>query len=493
MADDAKLAGRAPRDLTTGPVGRTLVAFSLPVLGANVLQSVNGSANAIWVSHVLGEAALTATVNANQIFFLLVGAVFGLTMAANILIAQAIGARDPAAARKVAGTATSFFVVFAVVVAIAGAALTPHILTLMATPPDAKADAIAYLRVMFLAIPFIYVFTFLMTALRGVGDSRTPFYFSLLSVALDITLNPLLIIGVGPFPRLGVAGAATSTLVAQAVTLAAMFVHLYRKGSVIVIRPSEWRLLIPDLRIVTTLWAKGLPMAFQMIAVTLSAVTLISLVNGYGSTTAAAYGAALQLWTYVQMPAMAVGAAVSSMAAQNVGARRMDRVHHIARVGVLYMLVMTAIPILIIYALDPWILRAFLPATSPSLPLAVHINAMVLWSFTLFGMTFVFSGVVRSTGAVWPPLFCLIAGLWGVRVPFAILARPYLGPEAIWLSFPVGSLVACALMAAYYRWGGWAQARMTPIPLSSRGETADTGLSTPAAVEDTDEARRPSP
>src|SRR6478609_5739425 len=92
---------RGGPDLTTGPIGKTLIAFSLPVLGSNILQSLNGSANAFWVSHVLGEAALTATANANQILFLMLGAVFGVSMAANIMIGQAVGARDAALAKKV--------------------------------------------------------------------------------------------------------------------------------------------------------------------------------------------------------------------------------------------------------------------------------------------------------------------------------------------------------------------------------------------------------
>lgn len=476
------MAGRRGPDLTSGPIGKTLILFALPVLGSNVLQSLNGSANAIWVSHVLGEAALTATSNANQIMFLMLGASFGLTMASNIMIGQAMGARDMVTARKVVGTSTAFFIAVSLTIGALGAALTPHILSAMGTPADAKRDAIAYLRVIFSAMPFMYFFSYVMMAQRGTGDSRTPFYFSLLAVGLDIVLNPLLIIGVGPFPKMGIAGSATSTLISQTVTLAAMIVHLYRKRSILVLRPGEFHLLIPDFHIVRGLVTKGLPMGFQMMVTSLAAVTMMGLVNRHGVHTSAAYGAAAQLWTYVQMPAMALGAAVSSMAAQNVGAGKMDRVERVALSGVLYAVLFTAVPVVAIYLADPFVLRAFLPADSPSLPIAVHINSYVLWGFIAFGVAFIFSGVVRATGAVWPPLLAMIVSLWGVRIPLANLLEPRLGADAIWIAFPVGSITTVVLAGGYYFWGGWRKGRMLPSTTPATDEP-DTGFGQPMIEE----------
>ncbi|MFI4964205.1 MAG: MATE family efflux transporter [Caulobacterales bacterium] len=473
--------GRKGPDLTVGPIGKTLIAFAMPVLGSNILQSLNGSANAIWVSRVLGEAALTATSNANQIFFMMLGAAFGVTMAANIMIGQAIGARNDAVAKKVVGTSTTFFVVISLLIGVVGGIATPHILDAMRTPIEARADAIAYLRVIFAAMPFMYFFSFVMMAQRGTGDSKTPFYFSLLAVGLDVTLNPMLIMGIGPFPKLGIAGSATSTLIAQTFTLAVMLAHLYRQKSILVIRPAEWRLLIPDFTIIKGLVTKGTPMAFQMMVISFAAVTMMSFVNRYGVHTSAAYGAAAQLWTYVQMPAMALGAAVSSMAAQNVGAGKMDRVERVARIGALYAILFTGVPILIIYGADPWVLQAFLKGASPSLPIAVHINSIVLWGFVPFGVAFIFSGIVRATGAVWPPLLAMIIALWGVRIPMAHFLEPHWGADAIWFSFPVGSAMTCVLAGGYFLWGGWRKARM--LDMTPSADAPDTGLGQPMMDE----------
>jgi putative MATE family efflux protein len=458
-----------------------MVTFSLPVLGSNILQSLNGTANAFWVSHVLGEAGLTATNNANQIFFMLLGTAFGVTMAANIMIGQAVGARNEALVKTVVGTSTTFFVAIALLIGAAGGTLAPYILDAMRTPAAARIDAIAYLRVIFGAIPFMYFASFVMMSQRAVGDARTPFYFALLQVGLDIVLNPLLIMGLGPFPRLGIAGSALATLTAQSVTLVIMLVHLYRKRSILVLRPREWRLLVPRLDIIRTLLVKGTPMGLHMMAMSLAAVTMLSFVNGYGVQTAAAFGANSQLWTYIQMPTMALGAAVSAMAAQNVGAGRMDRVEHVARTGGLLAVLFTGLPILGLLAAERWALLLFLPPTSPALPIAIHMNTIVLWSYIPFGVAAIFSGVVRATGAVWAPLFAMIISLWGVRVPAALFLEPRLHADAIWLSFPVGTSTTLVLAVGYYLWGGWRKARMLQVTPSA--DAPDTGLGAPMAEE----------
>lgn len=487
MSTDEPPEGQDPRrggqpDLVGGPVGKSLIAFTLPVLGANALQSLNGTANAAWVSHALGPQALAAASNANNILYLLLGAVFGLAMAANLLIAQAMGAGDSAAARRAAGTSTTFFALLSLAVGGAGFAFAPAILRAMDAPPEVLPLAVTYLRVIFAALPLMYFFSFVMMAMRGTGDSRTPFYFALVAVGLDILLNPLLILGVGPLPRLGIAGSAAATLLSQAAALAGMIVYLYRTGSVLVPRAGAWAMLRPDLGVIRTLVFKGVPMALHMVVVSGAAVVMISFVNAYGAITAAAYGAALQIWTYVQMPAMALGAAVSSMAAQNVGAGRMDRVEQIARLGVVFAFVAALIPILLIFALEPLILRLFLPAVSPSVAIAREINAVALWGFIPFGMAFIFAGVVRATGAVIAPLLAMVVSLWVIRIPFVAMLEPRFGAEAIWWSFPLGSAVTLILAGGYYLWGGWRDSKLSPV--SPRGAVADSGMATPAMAPD---------
>ena len=454
----------APRTLTEGSISSGMFRFALPILFANVLQSLNGSVNAIWVGRFLGEAALTATSNANTVMFLLIGAAFGIAMAATILVGQCIGAKDVVEAKRVVGTSATFFCAISIVVAIVGFILCEPMLAAMRTPPDSLALAVAYMRVIFLAMPFMYMYAFVGSVLRGAGDSKTPFYFMLLSVAIDIGLNPLFIFGLGPIPALGIAGSALATFVAQAISLVAMLSYLYRRKHMLVLHKEEIRHLRLDWSIVGTLVRKGIPMCAQMLVMSLSGVLMISLVNNFGVDTTAAFGAAMQVWNYIQMPTFAVGMAVSTMAAQNVGAQKWDRVNAIARVGVMFSVAITATMVAIIELSDTHVFQIFLPSGSVSLQIASHLNRVITWSFIFFGVTMVLFGVVRATGAVMAPLLVLTFTLLVVRFPLAQALIGRYQANAIWWSFPTSSALAATLATLYYKYGGWRSARMAGGP-----------------------------
>lgn len=231
--------------LTEGPIARTLLLFALPILGSTVLQSLNASVNAMWIGHYLGEAALTAGSNSSLIIFLLLSMVFGVSMASTILVGQSLGARNIDEAKRVMGTGTGFFVALSVVVSAAGYLGTESILRLLGTPADALPFAVAYLHVIFIAMPSMYFLNFLMMTLRGAGDSKTPLAFMALAVVLDIVLNPLLIFGIGPLPKMGIAGSATATLIAQVIALAALITTLYRRKHFLRLTGSELRFYVP--------------------------------------------------------------------------------------------------------------------------------------------------------------------------------------------------------------------------------------------------------
>ena len=480
MADSAERRGPPARgDLTQGSIGPTLLKFALPTLASSIIQSLNGTVNSIWVGRFLGESALAATSNANMVMFLLISFVFGFGMAATILVGQAFGRKDVEQARRVVGTTAGGFLLITIVVATAGWFLCPAILRLLGTPTAATPLALAYLRVIFLAMPALLLLTMLMMTLRGAGDSMTPLWFMLVAVVLDSGLNPVFIRGLGPAPRLGIAGSATATLIANYTALVALLAYIYLRDLPLRLKGRELSFLLPNVAIVKTIVVKGLPMGIQMIVISVSALALIGLVNAHGVDTAAAFGVALQLWTYVQMPAMALGAAVSAMVAQNIGAGLWERVGLVTRSGIIYSVLITAALVVLLTIADRSVMALFMGGDSPALPIARHIHVIATWNFILFGITMVLFATVRANGAVWAPLIILTIGLLPVRFGFIFAADQWLGGDAIWWSFPVSSFANVALAIGYYMQGSWKKARMSVgQPCPDEEETTEEALAT---------------
>lgn len=450
------MAGPPQRhDLTQGPISRTLLLFALPTLGSNILQSLNGSINSIWVGRFLGEQALAATSNANIIMFLMFGAFFGFGMAATVLIGQSIGRGDVDAARRATGGVIGLALIFSVVIAVVGWFASDRILRWLETPPEAFALAHDYLRVTFLAVPASMLSVTLMMASRGAGDAITPLRFMILAVVLDIVFNPVLILGLGPFPRLGIAGSALATAAAGTISLAGMIGWFYAKNHVLRLRGRELSYLYPKWSELRFIIGRGLPMGAQMLVISGAGLVMVGLVNREGLVTAAAYGATLQLWNYIQMPALAVGAAVSSMAAQNIGANRWDRVASVTNSGIMINLAMTGALIVLLLIFDRAALALFLGSESSAIEVARNIQLIATWTFLPFGTTIVLISTLRANGSVVPPLVILFLSMFPIRLGIYYFGYPTVGSDILWWSFPSSSLASLAMAWAIYRRGNW--------------------------------------
>ncbi len=455
------------RDLTIGPVARTLFLFALPSLGVNILQSLNHSVNSVWIGQFLGEEALAASANAGLIMFLMFSTLFGFTMATTILIGQNMGRRDIESVRRIMGTAFGLF--FA-----AGVVFAPQMLRLMATSESVYPLALAYLRVIFLSMPATFVMILVSSSLRGVGDSVTPFWNTVLNVVLDIILNPIFILGWGPIPAMGIAGSALATIVAGVVSLGLLLRKVYARDLTIRLRGHELKWLRPDPRYLKPIARMGLPMGLSMIIMSGSAVVMIGLVNLEGVNTTAAFGVMNQLWSYVQMPAVAVGAAVSAMVAQNIGADKWNRVSHVVWSGIGINLLMSGVLIALMTYFAAPLLGLFLPGNSPAIPIAIHINHIVGWSFVLMGVSVVVTFAVRANGAVLAPLLILIFSAVLVRFSVGFGLYDRFGADAIWSSFIATAIASCILSIGYYLRGGWKKAKAMPsmgaVPLQAMPE-----------------------
>ncbi|MBH9976057.1 MULTISPECIES: MATE family efflux transporter [Bartonella] len=442
-------------NLTEGPITRTLLLFAIPTLLSNVLQSLNGSINTIWVGRFLGESALAATANANIITFLLFALVFGFGMAATIMVGQSIGRKDLHRARQAFGASIGFCLFLSVVLAVLGWFFSPEILRFLATPADAFTLAEDYLRVIFLAAPANLLTVMMMMGLRGAGDSMTPLIFMCVNVVLDIIFNPVLILGLWIFPKMGIAGAAASTSVSGYFALVAMIVYIYVKKLPLRLKGRELTYIWPDFSLMRFIVLKGFPMSLQMVIIATSGLVMIGLVNQEGVSTIAAYNIMQQLWTYLQMPSMAVGAAVSAMVAQNIGAGRWNRISKTTWIGCAATFVMTAILLGLLLIFDRPVIILFLGNDSAAVPMAQHIQAIASWSFLFFGLAMVLFSTVRANGAVLVPLICLFIAVYPVRLGFYYMFYGSIKADAIWWSFTVGAFASLILALSYYLSGTW--------------------------------------
>jgi putative MATE family efflux protein len=462
------LAGR----FVDGPITPTLVRFAWPLLVTNLLHSLTGTWGALWAGQALGPDALTAVATANVIMYMVMGSAQGIGTAAAVAIGQSLGAGDLRAVKRVVGGAVGFVLVLSLLLATAGWLLAPSIVDAIGTPAPAREFAITHLRFTCLAMPSIFTYLVMMMLLRGTGDARTPFRFTLLWIAGSLLLSPLLLAGVGSWPGLGIAGLGLAALLANGTALVALVAYTYVKRSPIALHGGDLRHFRPDPGLLKLLVRRGIPQALESVVVQGAYFTLLTMVNGYGAETAAAYSAAAQLWGYVQLPSNALAMAMSAMAAMNIGAARWDRVAQIARRGCGLSFVIATLATALVYALGDWPLRLFVPAGGAVLALAWQINLQVLWGWVALSVTMGLFAIMRANGAMLAPMLIFASTMWLMRVPFAWALQPWLGPSAIWLSFPFGTLGSAAVAWAWYRWGSW---RRQGLMLAGADTQADEG------------------
>lgn len=443
------------RDLLNEPVGKTLILFSLPALAVNILHSLNGSVNAIWVGQLLGEEALAATSNGGLIMFMAIAAMFGFSMAATILIGQAAGRGDLRQVREIFGGAVGIFIISGIATVIVGWMFIPEMLSMLAIPAGAYELAEEYMPLIFLGLPITFMMILLSAALRGVGDAVTPLWSTAVNVGLCILLNPLFILGYGPIPAMGVAGAALAMLIAGLVSMLYLVQRIYAKDLAIRLRGAELSYLRPSLKITKLIFGMGTPIGMSMIIMSLSGLVMFGLINREGVNTAAAYGVMSQLWNYVMLPSMAVSGAVSAMAAQNIGAGKWHRVSRITGMGILVNVAMSAILVAALTIFIQPLLWLFLDADSPAIPIAVHINYWVGWTYIVMGISMVATSVVRANGAVIVPLIFLTISMILVRLGIGFGLYPSYGADAIWSAFGISTVLSAMLGLGYYLHGGW--------------------------------------
>lgn len=433
---------------TAGSVGATLISLAWPILCSGVAEILDASVNVMWVSRELGDISLAALSNANLLWGLLFVSAFGISMAGAVRIGRSLGQGDIRRAKEAVGTMVSASSAASLICVVPMMIWTRSLVGCLGTPAAAQTQALEYLRILLLSVPLTYVNAAVIAALQAAGDSKTGFYLALASVAFDGALNPLFIVGIPPFPALGIAGSALATFASQAICFVVLLMRVYGTGHPLSLRGRDFEFLRIDLIRTGAMVRDGSPMALQVLWSSIEQMAMISLVNRLGADVTAAYGVLVQVWNLISMPAVAIGVAITAVVAQNIGAGRGDRVREAARRGLAYSVLVTLALVTIAEMFDRYLCGVFLPSDSPALAVAMDINREGTWSLIPLAGYTVWIGVLRATGAVWVPL-TISVGVLAVRFPLTSALMGRWQAEALWWSFPA-SAAATSILAALH-------------------------------------------
>jgi putative MATE family efflux protein len=431
------------------PLWKTFLVFLAPMMLSNILQALFGTINNVYLGQMIGVDALAAVSVFFPVMFFFVAFVMGLSSGATVLIGQAWGAGEPGKVRAVAGATLTVALLCATTIAVFGGVFSRPLLIALATPPDILEEASAYARIMMITMPLTFVFILLTAMLRGVGDTMTPLLALTISTTVGLAVTPALIRGWLGLPRLGVASAAWASAASSLLTLLWLAANLRRRHHPLAFDAAFLRTMRLDGALLGKVMRLGIPAAVGMVVMSLAELVLLGLVNGFGSSATAAYGAVNQVMSYVQFPAMSIAISVSIFGAQAIGRGNADRLGSIVRTGLVMNVVLTGGLVALAYLFSRAIMSFFI-IDAAVLDLAQGLLHIVLWSSVLFGMATVFSGMMRASGTVLMPLLISIFAIAVIEVPVAVILSRAIGIEGIWAAYPITFAAMFILQMSYY-------------------------------------------
>lgn len=431
------------KDLTAGPPWRVILAFTAPLLVGNVVQQLYQLSDAMVVGRVLGVEALASVGATGSFLFLLLGFAWGMTNGFAIPTAQAFGARDSEAVRRSVATGAVLSGVVSLVITVTAPLLVGPALRLLRTPPELLPQAATFAVVSFLGAATMMFFNFLAAILRAIGDSRTPLIYLVASCGLNI----LLVLAAVPGLGLGVGGAALATVVSQGVAVGLCLLHVRRRVPALHTRREHWRVNRDD---VVTHLRLGLPMGFQASIIAIGILAVQVRLNSLGPDAVAAYTTATRVDNVTVTFFGSVGLATSMYVAQNLGARRTDRI----RTGVLQALWMTiagaAVIGAVVAAAGSSLVRLFVgPDETEVIDMAaffLHLNGSL---YVILGALFVLRGALQGLGHTAIPT---VTGLLELlcRVGAAVVLGATWGYDGVVWGNPLAWIAAMTVLVPAY-------------------------------------------
>jgi putative MATE family efflux protein len=440
------------KDLTSGSIPKNLFRFAIPVFLANVLSSGYAIINTIWVGHLIGGVAVAAVAVTFPVVLFMVAIANGATTAASVMISHNFGAKNNDAIQKIVDTSWGVGIIIVIVTCLSGYFGAEAMLRLMNTSSEVLALATGFLRLTILQFVFMYLAFQLSSILRAVGNSKIPLIFTAFGTVLNTILDPLMIIGVGPFPKLGLNGAAYASLLSSGVISIFALVYLWKKYKDTPLVPKS--LTLSPLY-VKQMFGIGFPTFIQQTIISLSVAFVTVFVNRFGADATAAFGITGRIESLVVMPAIAMLVAVSTLTAQSIGAGKLHAIPVIYKWGLLINTPVIALICLVSVLFPDAVMHLFV-SDEKVIAIGVHYLRIAGWAYLLLISIFVTNGLLIGTkNAMMVMVFSLIS-LGFFRIPLAaILSKTSLGLTGIWIAIAFSFFVNALLGFLFYISGRW--------------------------------------
>ncbi len=455
----ASALGERMKQLTEGPILPSLIALSVPVVLANVLQTGYQLVDTFWVGR-LGAAAVAAVSVSFPLVFLLLSLGGGLAIAGSTFVAQYAGARNRRMVSHVAAQTTLMVILASLVLTAGGYVLAPGILRLMGVEPAIMSDALGFMRISFVSVGPMFVYTVFQSVMRGIGEVKLPLYVVVVTVALNFVLNPLFIFGWGPVPAGGVIGSAYATLLTQ--TLAAGIGLAVLFGSQYEIA-LQWAHFKPDLPFIKRTFMLGLPASIEQSSRALGLTVMTFLVASFGTLAIATYGMGFRILSFVIIPALGLSLATATLVGQNIGAGNLARAERSAWLSAWFGFAVLSFVGLSVFAFAPYIVRFFVPADAALIKECAYFTRLTAIAYGFMGLQQALTGALRGAGSMMSTMVLAIVSLWVLQFPLAYILSKHttLGLEGIWWAFPVGNIIVTVVTVLWFMQGSWKAIKLT--------------------------------
>lgn len=435
-------------DFTEGRIPKQMILFSIPLFLSNVLQTSYEFIDSLWVGNLLGAEALAAIALSGPVIFTVLSFIIGINGATLTVLSQQKGAGDEIGLKE---SLNAFVIVLgglSLLLGVLGFLLAGPLLTLLGAPDSVYPLALTYLKINFIGIPFLFGYNFIGTILRALGDSKTPMRFITLAVILNTVLDPLFIYVL----RLDIAGAAVATVLSQGSAFAYGLYYSIKKASVPYMSPH-----LPGWRYLKAILKLGIPSGLQMMVISGGNLAIVGVVAHFGDYVLAGFGAAQRISNLIMIVPTTLGSAVTSMAGQNIGAVKWDRVSQVVKNGISIIFVVSIAIGTFVFFTSNMLIRWFVNDAA-TIAFGATFLSIIAYAYVFLGINFVLNGAVRASGAMMQVLALNFTSFWILRFPLVYLLSDWYGENGIGLGIGVSFVISSIIATLYYHFGKWREA-----------------------------------